>query len=181
MAGHTRRRPSMAGNQHHPPLFTTYEVGPDKVLITINRVPPDLADEHLPNVRRQRLGASRWSETRDWRRWAIDQGGQARIGAGWPWPERGERRRVLVTMHRVRMLDHRGNLELSVKAARDGLQRWLEPRRVLRGAPPVSEPGAGLIYRDDPEHLPAELFEVVEHRVHSWREERTVIEVWRRW
>jgi hypothetical protein len=178
MPSHTMRRPSMAGNRFQLPLATTIELGPDHLALVVNRVPPDLANEHLPAVRRRRLGPSRWSETQDWRQWAITYGGQARLRAGWPQPERGERRRVKVTQYRDHLLDHRGNLELSVKAARDGLQRYLEPRRVVRGAPAVAELGAGLIFRDDPEHLPAELFEVVEYRA-PWREVRMVIEVWR--
>ena len=66
-----------------------------------------------------------------------------------PKAERGEKRPVMVTLFRQRLLDP-GNLQAAVTDVVDGLKRW---RRFRRGGQMVAGELCGAIWDDDPSHL----------------------------
>ena len=134
---------------------------PRRLAFEVPRVLPDLANQRV-----------HWSARNQQRQgWLRDVTWQARIALrNWPKAQKGERRRLVITQYRVRLLD-KGNLWHSAKDVVDALKakRW----RVV-GGKHVEEEGLALIYDDDPLHLDDEVRQV---QVHSFAEERTTLEV----
>jgi len=171
------RPSSMTGNRYQDPRTESVEVFPDRIVLATNRTPFS-PNQHLPAVLPRWQGPSRYSETADWRDWAIRLGLQGRIKGRWPLPVRGEVRHVHIALWRARLMDLGDNRNFSLKPIIDGLTLFWKLARPIKGGPVVPSPGAGLIYDDDGEHLPEGALEVVQDHC-SWKEERLQVTVFR--
>lgn len=119
--------------------------------------------------------AKAWREKQSW--WANTAllGMAKRRQAGWPVAEWGQRRDVVITCYRVRLMDDDGNT-IAVKSIRDALQCKTAGKSEKMGEKRIAVPkiGAGLISSDGD---PAASILVRQVRVAKFKEQRVLVSV----